>query len=59
MLSTHKRLLKILVGVCIVALLSPVVALAQDGVTTQKLREQIALMETIDKDPKTLEETGI
>jgi hypothetical protein len=57
MLSTHKRLLKTLVGVCIVALLSPVLALAQDGITTQKLREQIALMEKVDKDPSTLEET--
>src|SRR6185503_10005815 len=57
MLSTHKRLLKTLVGLCIVALLSPVLALAQDGITTQKLREQIALMEKVDKDPGTLEET--
>jgi len=57
MLSTHKRLLKTLVGICIVALLSPVAALAQDGITTQKLREQIALMEKVDKDPGTLEET--
>lgn len=57
MLSTHKRLLNTLVGVCIVALLSPVLALAQDGITTQKLREQIALMEKVDKDAGTLEET--
>jgi len=57
MLSTHKRLLKTLVGLCIVALLSPVLALAQEGITTQKLREQIALMEKVDKDPGTLEET--
>ncbi len=57
MLSTHKRSLKTLVGVCIVALLSPVLTLAQDGTTTQKLRDQIALMEKVDKDPGTLEET--
>ncbi|HEU4933212.1 MAG TPA: hypothetical protein VFT48_14110 [Pyrinomonadaceae bacterium] len=57
MLYTHKRLLKTLVGVCIVALLSPVLALAQDGITTQKLREQIAAMEKVDKDQSTLEET--
>ena len=57
MLATHKRLLKTLVGVCIMALLSPVLALAQDGITLQKLREQIALMEKVDRDPSTLEET--
>jgi hypothetical protein len=57
MLSSHKRLPKILVGVCIVALLSPVLALAQDRTTTQNLREQVALMEKIDKDPSTPDET--
>jgi hypothetical protein len=57
MLSIHKRLLKTLVLVCIVSLLSPVLALAQDGTATQKLRAQIALMEKVDKDPNTLEET--
>jgi hypothetical protein len=57
MLFTHRRLLKTLVGVCIVALLSPVLALAQDGITTQKLREKIALMEKVDKDPNTPDET--
>ncbi len=56
MLSTYKRLPKILVGVCIVALLSPVLALAQDG-ATQKLRDEIASMEKVDRDPSTLDET--
>jgi hypothetical protein len=56
MLSTHKRLLKTLVTICILSLLSPIWAVAQDVVTTQKLREQIALMEKIDKDTSTLEE---
>ena len=50
MLSTHQRISKALVIICIVALCSPIVAFAQDGLTTQKLREQIALMEKIDKD---------
>ena len=59
MLFIHQRLSKVLVTVCIVALWSPIVALAQDGVTTQKLREQIALMEKIDKDSTTGDEVRV
>ena len=59
MLSTRQRLSKALVTICIVALWSPIVALAQDGVTTQKLREQIALMEKIDKDSTTGDEVRV
>jgi len=57
MLSTHKQLSKALAIVCLLALLSPILAVAQDGVTTQKLREEIASMEKVDKDPGTLDET--
>lgn len=56
-MSKRKPLSRILGLICISALLSPALAVAQHtGVTTQKLREQIALMEKIDQDKDTSEE---
>ena len=56
-MSKRNPFSRILSLICISAILSPVLAVAQQtGVTIQKLREQIALMEKIDQDADTSEE---
>ena len=56
-MSKRNPLARILSLICISAILSPVLAGAQQtGVTIQKLREQIALMEKIDQAEDTSEE---
>lgn len=55
--NRQSRLSEGLCVLCIAALLAPIVAIAQQQATsTQKLREQIALMEAVDKDSDTSDE---
>ena len=55
--TPRARWLRVLGIVCIAALLTPSIVIAQQEVVPIKnLREQILLMEKIDKDPQTSEE---